>query len=74
MLSDEMKVKCKRYGITAKKYGGDDSYSWAVFIKGQPFVTGLSRGEVDYYKRRAIESVERRMYETKSTSSCNRCV
>lgn len=60
MLSNEVKDKCKKYRITAKKYGGDDSYSWAVFIKGQPFVTGLSRGEVDYYKRRAIESVERR--------------
>lgn len=59
MLSDEAKVKCKKYKITARKYGGDDSYSWAVFIKGQPFVTGLSRGEVDYYKRRAIEHNER---------------
>lgn len=60
MLSDEMKKKCKECKITAKKYEGDDLYSWAVFIKGQPFVTGLGRGEVDYYKRRAIESVERR--------------
>lgn len=60
MLSDEMKKKCKAYRITARKYGGDDCHSWAVFIDSRPFVTGLGRGEVDYYKKQAIEHVERR--------------
>jgi hypothetical protein len=45
--------------ITAKKYGGDDSYSWAVFIDGRPFVTGLTRREVDHYKKKAEERVMR---------------
>ncbi len=36
--------------ITARKYQGDDRYSWAVFLDGQPKMTGLSKNEVPYYK------------------------
>lgn len=39
--------------INARKYLGDDRASWAVFIDGRPFVTGLERAEVPYYKRQA---------------------
>lgn len=45
--------------ITARKYGGDDAYSWAVFIDGKPMVTGLSRREVPYYKKEAAEILAR---------------
>lgn len=38
--------------ITARKYLGDDAYSWAVFVDGRPKVTGLSRREVAYWKKR----------------------
>lgn len=37
--------------ITAKKYMGDDSASWAVFVDGRAVVTGLTKSEVPYYKR-----------------------
>lgn len=46
--------------ITAKKYLGDDAGSWAVFIDGHPFVTGLTRGEVDTYKRLALQVLKER--------------
>lgn len=38
--------------ITARKYGGDDAASWAIFSSDQdrPVVTGLTRSEVAYYK------------------------
>lgn len=39
--------------ITARKYMGDDLYSWAVFIDGRPAFTGLHRSEVPYYKEKA---------------------
>lgn len=39
--------------ITARKYQGDDMFSWAVFIDGVPFVTGLTKSEVPYYKKQA---------------------
>jgi hypothetical protein len=39
--------------VTARKYLGDDAGSWAVFIDGRPYVTGLTRREVDHYKRQA---------------------
>lgn len=39
--------------INARKYLGDDRASWAVFIDGRPYVTGLERAEVPYYKRQA---------------------
>lgn len=41
--------------ITARKYRGDDYASWAVFIDGQPFVTGLTHREVPYYKKQAAD-------------------
>lgn len=41
--------------VTARKYGGDDQASWAVFLNGQPFVTGLTRREVPYYKKQAAK-------------------
>jgi len=41
----------KRKRVTARKYMGDDTHSWAVFLDGLAKVTGLTRREVDYYKR-----------------------
>jgi hypothetical protein len=43
--------KRKAARVTARKYNGDDAYSWAVFVDGCPKWTGLQRSEVDYYKR-----------------------
>lgn len=37
------------------RYGGDDCYSWAVFKDNYPVVTGLSRREASYHKKRIIE-------------------
>jgi len=41
----------KKQKITAKKYGGDDAYSWAVFKNGVPVITGISKRCVLYYKK-----------------------
>lgn len=37
--------------ITARKYMGDDSESWAVFLDGKPVFTGMNKRSVPYYKR-----------------------
>lgn len=49
-----------RSRITARKYQGDDTHSWAVFIDGQPMVTGLTRREVPYYKSEAAKVLAKR--------------
>jgi hypothetical protein len=38
--------------VYIRKYGGNDSLSWAVFARGNPtpIVTGLSRREAQYEK------------------------
>jgi len=41
--------------VRARKYMGDDAYSWAVFIDNHPFVTGLSQSQASHYKRQAYE-------------------
>jgi len=41
--------------ITARKVGGDDVYSWAVLVDGHAVVTGLSRTEAAYHKRKVEE-------------------
>lgn len=46
--------------ITARKWQGNDAYSWAVFIDDIPFVTGLSRREVPYYKVQAANIIRER--------------
>ena len=43
--------------VTSRKYGGDDSYSWAVFIDNKPFVTGLTAPEISHYKNNAYERI-----------------
>jgi hypothetical protein len=49
--------KRDRKRVTARKHGGDDAYSWAVFVDGRVMVNGLSRMSVDYYKRLAYEQI-----------------
>jgi len=48
--------------ITARKYGGDDKDSWAVFVEGQsnPVVAGLNRSEVPYYKKQVEKLLEKK--------------
>ena len=48
--------------ITARKYGGDDAGSWAVFVEGQsyPVVAGLTRSEVPYYKRQIEKLLDKK--------------
>lgn len=46
--------------ITARKYNGDDAASWAVFIDGVPFDTGLTKSEVPYTKRMAQAALDER--------------
>ena len=50
-----MVAKVKKPKITARKHGGDDCYSWAVFRDGRLMFAGLGRGEVAYYKQKAAE-------------------
>jgi hypothetical protein len=52
----------RKIKVTARKYGGDDLYSWAVFRSDQarPVVTGLGRSEVAYYKRQVEQLITER--------------
>lgn len=46
--------------ITARKFGGDDAYSWAVFADGQVVITGLTKSEVPYQKKFVKQLIENR--------------
>jgi hypothetical protein len=48
--------------LTVRKHGGDDAYSWAVFIKGNPtpIVTGCSRAEARSHKASLEQMYEER--------------
>jgi len=39
--------------VTIRKYEGDDSLSWAVFVEGQqePVVSGLAENLAKWYKK-----------------------
>ena len=46
--------------ITTRKVGGDDVYSWAVLVDERVVVSGLSRTEAAYHKRKITELYEER--------------
>ena len=48
----------KRPKITAKQEGGDDGYCYVVRVNGKIFVGGLTRSEVSYYKKEALQRWE----------------
>jgi len=50
--------------VTTAKYGGNDRYSWAVFVDGRPAATGCSRSEATYHARRIKELLAERAKET----------
>ena len=52
----KMKAKVK---VTAKKYNGDDAYSWAIFRSDSnyPVVAGLHKTEVQYYKKQVLAEI-----------------
>jgi hypothetical protein len=39
--------------IRIAKYGGDDIYSWAVFLDGHPVLTGLGHREA-FFEQKAL--------------------
>lgn len=45
--------------VTVRKVGGDDAYSWAVLRNGRPMITGLSKTEAAYHKRKITEMFEK---------------
>ena len=44
--------------ITAKKWGGDDAYSWAILVDGRPAVTGLARAQVAYFRKQVEQQLD----------------
>lgn len=60
MVDEKQKILNKLYRkhkIASKQCGGDDGYQHTIFINGRQFVNGLTRSEVAYYKRKALESI-----------------
>ena len=55
-----MNAKEQKRRITARKSGGDDAESWAVFVDGREVFNGMNRGSVPYYKRLAVEMLDKR--------------
>lgn len=57
MSTPEQKKLFRKHKITARKDGGDDAYSWAVFIGTGIAVSGLTRPEVDYWKCKVLKLI-----------------
>lgn len=41
--------------ITAKQEDGDDGYCYVIRVNGHKYIEGLTRHEVPYYKKKALE-------------------
>lgn len=60
----DKKIKAR---ITARKHEGDHAASWAVFIDGKPYVTGLYQREVGHYKKKAAAHLLEQAHSQKET-------
>lgn len=56
LSTDEWNKLFKKHKITARKYGGDDYASWAVFLNGRPKMEGLTKSEVNHYKKEVYKN------------------
>lgn len=52
-MEAEQKNRAKRVRI--RKWGGDDIYSWAMFVDGQVSYSGMSKSEAEWRRRRFID-------------------
>lgn len=50
-----MRIAKPESRVKARKSGGDDLYSWAVFVDGRERWNGLSRDSAAYYRKKEIE-------------------
>lgn len=57
MSTPEQKKLFRKHKITARKHGGDDMYSWAVFQGTHVCISGISRDQVDYYKCSVLKRI-----------------
>lgn len=55
----------KKPKITAKQEGGNDGYCYVIRVDGKEYVNGLTRAEVPYYKKRALEWWEQKNLKDK---------
>lgn len=48
--------------VKIRKYGGDDAYSWAVFLNGKviPELTGLNQSQARYYRDQVKAQIDAR--------------
>ena len=60
MATKEQLREFRKYKITTRRYGGNDSYSWAVFLNNVPKVTGVARKSLHYYKCLVLEQEKKK--------------
>jgi hypothetical protein len=53
-----MKMTKPENRVKARKFGGDDAYSWAVFVDGRMFVSGESKQQAQWLKKKFIKELE----------------
>ena len=55
-ITKEQRARTLRVRI--RKDGGDDAYSWAIFILGKMVYSGMDKNEAEWRRRRYIDSGE----------------
>jgi len=55
-MEAEQKNRVKRVRI--RKWEGDDTYSWAMFVDGRVIYSGMSKSEAEWRRRRFIDEGE----------------
>lgn len=54
--SDDQKIKERKKDARIAKSGGDDMYSWALFIKGKETYNGMSKSEAAWRRDNYIKT------------------
>lgn len=48
----------RKKSVRIMKWGGDDIYSWSMFLNGREVYSGMSKSEASWRRNRYIESGE----------------
>ena len=47
--------------VRIRKHGGDDAYSWALFVDRRPVMTGMDASEARWRRKRKIDQLVEEM-------------
>lgn len=53
-MTEAEAIKIRTKQVRIRKWGGDDKYSWSIFVNGHEAYNGMDRNEAEWRRKRYI--------------------